>query len=250
LSRFLRGFLLFSLFLAVLAAIPGPAAAEADISITGYRTEDGSFYPTEDGGTIPVGAQLQIRVWVDLYACDPVTVDWGDGVEQSVNYGGTFALTWPHTYNEAGTYLIQATDACASSWSTATINVGLGGFAIFDPANELFIPTLLAVVLGIAALAQTGAKPRATAGGTKPALFPRGTWTPGVPPSMAAHRVSYRDIPIGAPLQPDPRIGMVPGEATDVFQEMHCKCGGRLGYVAGGWFCLNAQCPKIQTPAT
>jgi hypothetical protein len=248
-TRPLRGLLLAALLLGILAAIPGPAAAEADISITGYRTDDGSFYPTEDGGTIPVGAQLQIRVWVDLYACDPVTVDWGDGTEQSVNYGGAFALTWPHTYSVEGTYVIQAADACASSWSSATINVGSGGFAIFDPANDLFIPTILAIVFGIAALAQTGAKPRMAPGGTKPTLIPRGTWTPGVPPSMAAHHVSYRDVPIGSPRQPDPRIAVVPGEATDVLQEMHCTCGGTLGYVAGGWFCLNLQCPKIQNPA-
>ncbi len=62
-------------------------------------------------------------------------------------------------------------------------------------------------------------------------------------PSMSTHVVSYRDIPIGAPRQPDPRIAMRSGEPTDVFTDPHCTCGGKLGYVADGWLCMNPACP-------
>ena len=66
-------------------------------------------------------------------------------------------------------------------------------------------------------------------------------------PSMVANLVSYSDIPTGAPRQDDPRIKMDPGKATDLNQLVACPtCGGRLGYVAGGWFCLNPACPLRQ----
>jgi hypothetical protein len=63
------------------------------------------------------------------------------------------------------------------------------------------------------------------------------------PPSMVANLVSFSDIPPGAPRQDDPRLKMEPGKATDLNQLVTCPtCGGHLGYVAGGWFCLNPAC--------
>jgi hypothetical protein len=67
-------------------------------------------------------------------------------------------------------------------------------------------------------------------------------------PSMVANLVLYQAIPTGAPQQADPRIQMKTGKPTDLNQLMTCMCGGRLGYVAGGWFCLNPACPLRQTP--
>ncbi len=28
-----------------------------------------------------------------------------------------------------------------------------------------------------------------------------------------------------------------------MFTDPHCTCGGKLGYVADGWLCMNPACP-------
>ena len=237
---------LLAAVLAALVAAPA-ASASADVSIQGYDS-GGGFVPVGDGGSIPVGASLQIRVWVDLYACDPVTVRWGDGTQSSQSFGGSFAKTFTHTYDTAGTYTITATEPCGGGGNAGTINVGGGGFAIFEPSSELFVPTILGLIFGLMALAMAFGGPRVPPvkpvdPNAAPLPRPRPRLIPGVLPSMVQHIVSWREIPIGAQRLPDPRIPMVPGEPTDVLQQMHCpKCGGQLGYVAAGWFCLNPQC--------
>src|SRR3990172_1582040 len=151
-----------TLLVAVLAALllaSGPARASADVSIRGYDA-GGGFVPVGNGGSIPVGASLEIRVWVDLYACDPVTVRWGDGTTSTHSYGGSFAQTWTHTYDTAGTYTITASEACGGSGNTGTINVGGGGSAIFDPSSEMFVPTILGMIFGLMAIAMAFGGPR------------------------------------------------------------------------------------------
>ena len=246
-------------FLALLLLVASPAVADVDISMVGYRTPDGSFQPTEDGGTIPLGSTLNIRVWADLYSCDPVTVDWDDGTVESISYGGTFAVNWYHTYNATGTYRILATDACSSVWNVAWITVGGVGLAIFDPSSDYFVPTLFGLGTGLAAVGSAIARPRGLQGpGVAQGAPPgdvhqptepraRSRLRPGALPSMAMNLVSYRDIPIGAPRQnPDPRIPIIPGQQTDLLTGVTGTCGHPLGYVAGGWFCLDPACPLIQ----
>lgn len=247
------GILLAALFVA------SPADAATDISVQGYRT-GGGFSPTGDGGTIPSGAELDIRVWSDLYSCDPVTVDWGDGTVETLSYGGSFARTWLHTYAADGTYVIESSDPCGGVGDIATITVGGLGFGIFDPTGDLFLPTFLGFVLGIMALGLAlgkAAVPKARRPGL---LGPPAQAAPvprpparrrleGIPASMVAHLVSLRDIPIGAPRQPQPRIEMVFGTPTDVGQRVTCTCGGRMGFTAAGWFCLDQGCPqRVPTP--
>ena len=216
---------------------------------------------------MPVGSTLQISVFTSDQ-CDPVTVLWGDGASESKVYGGSFAESWQHTYNSTGTYTISASD-CGGQGQTRTVNVqsaGLfgGGGGFFDPSNPLFFATIFGIILGLVGLALAAANPRMTVPAPKFQPFPIGyssqitptQFLPGpvpqlqapatvldTPADMIQHLVSYRDIPLGAPIQPDPRLKMVPGQTTDISQLMKCQCGGQLGYVAGGWFCLNPACP-------
>ncbi len=248
-------------FLAVLAfailMAAGRAEASADVILEGYKVNGGSFTPVSDGDTIPLGAQLEIRVFVDLYSCDPVTLNWGDGTVQTATYGGSFAEAWYHTYGAAGSYTIQATEPCGGTGKIKTINVGGagGGFAIFNPSGDYFMPSFLGVILGLATLGQAlggaqlpRANPAAAPGpGSQAAPWNRKRLQPGIPASMISHLVSYRDIPIGAERLPEPRIQMVAGQPTDVFQQVACdECHGKLGWVAGGWFCLDPACPHNQ----
>ncbi len=237
--------LLAALLLLPMAA--GLAAAAPSVSPQGY-TSGGSFTPVSDGGNVPVGAQLKVRVWGDLYHCDPMRVTWGDGNSSTVNYGGSFAKDFTHAYSTPGTYRITATDCSGSD--TATIHVGLGGgLGLLDPDGVAFIPGIIGLVLGLIGLGLALGRPpglarlRAQApapGG--PAARPR--LRPGCPPSMAEHLGSLWDIPPGAARQ-QPWIEIVPGEPTDVLQKMTCRAGhgGTLRYTALGWYCLDQNCP-------
>jgi len=247
--RGLRAFVLLAAVLPLLLAAP-PARAAADVSIYGY-TVGGSWTPVENGGTIPVGATLEVHVWVDLYSCDPVTVHWGDGATETRSFG-SFMESFEHTYAAAGTYTISASDGCGAG-NTGVIHVGGGGgLGMLDPSSDTFMPTLFGLLLAIMGviLAFGGPKLPTAAPPSPPApnpARPRRPFVPGVLPSMAMHLVWHSDIPPGAPVQPDPRIPMVPGQQTDVLQRMRCpSCGGNMGYVAEGWFCLNPQCPLIR----
>ena len=82
-----------------------PANAYADISIQGYRGSSGSFTAVSDGGTIPSGAQLDVKVWIDS-AYGSIYIDWGDGTSDPVT-GTSWAVTKYHTYSKDGTYTIK-----------------------------------------------------------------------------------------------------------------------------------------------
>lgn len=204
---------------------------------------------------MPVGSTLRISVFTDLYSCDPVTVYWGDGAVETRTYGGNLVQSWEHMYNATGTYTIRATEPCGDGGATRTVIVANGGLAIFDPSSALFFPTLFGLFLGLGALGMALGKPR-----VNPKVSPSASLDPnalrgppspvpptpfGTPPSFAANLVSYRDIPPGAPRQPDPRLPMKEGEPTNLDQPLSCPACkvGRLGFVAGGWFCLNPNCP-------
>lgn len=239
--------------LAVVLAASAPAKASADVNLYGYRTDGGGFTPLSDGGSMPLGATLEVHAWADLYACDPITVYWEDGTHDTMTFGGSFAKTFTHVYAAEGTYTIYALDCQSVGGNTATVTVGGLGGNVFDPSSAMFLPTFFGLILGLMALGMALGTPRAvgpgkgaSAGATSQVWRPTKHLLPGIPGSMATHVVSYRDIPVGAPRQPDPRIPMKPGEPTDVFADPPCVCGGKLGYVAGGWFCLNPACPMRQ----
>ncbi len=240
-----------------------PTRAWADVTVSGYRTSDGSFTPVSSGDTIPLGVTLEIHVFISIYGCDPVIVFWGDGTTSTVPPGGALAVTMSHQYKSEGTYTIKATEACQSSQgSIKTITVGnAGGLAVFDPSGPFLFPSIMGLVLGLGALGSALGGPKLPPGGP-PAQVPaprprpeRPRLRPGIPASMVAHLVYLRDVPVGAPRQdvpwPEnvPRIQMVPGQPTDVFQQVSCDCGGKMGFVAGGWFCLNPKCPHISQAA-
>ena len=236
--------------LAGLMALSVPVQASADVNMYGY-TSGGSFTPLDNGGSMPLGATVEVHVWADLYACDPVRVYWGDGTSDSMNFGGSFSETFTHTYSAEGTYTIYALDCANTGGNTATINVGGMGGNLFDPSSAMFVPTSLGLIFGLIALALALGPPR-TAGLATPAGAGTPTsswWHPErfrsfAAPSMSTHSVSYRDIPIGAPQQEPEWIPMKPGEPTDISQTPGCHaCHGPLGWVAGGWFCLNPGCP-------
>ncbi len=252
LHRFPEAAFLLALLATLLLLAAPTARASADVSIQGYRM-GGGFTPIGDGGSMPLGASLEIRVWVDLYACDPVSVNWGDGVIQTRSYGGSFAQTWTHTYNRTGTFTIQAGEPCGGTGTRETVTVG-GAGNLLDPSNPMFVPTAVGAIGGLGALglaaggARIPAKPPAAppGGPPQPRPVPRPRLQSGIPADWLLHHVSYRDIPVGAPRQPPPRIQMRPGEPTNLSQRMHCACGGDLGWVAGGWFCLSPACPLRQ----
>ncbi len=241
-----------------------PTRAWADVTISGYLTSDGSFTPASSGDTIPLGVTLEIHVFISLYGCDPVIVFWGDGTTDTVPPGGALAVTMHHQYKSAGTYTIKATEACQSSQgSIKSIRVGsAGGLAVFDPSGPIFFPSIMGLFLGLGGLGAALGGPKLPPGGPAAATVQvppprpsRPRLKPGIPASMVAHLVSLRDVPVGAPRQdvpwPDnvPRIQMVPGQPTDVFQQVSCDCGGKMGFVAGGWFCLDPKCPHITQAA-
>jgi len=254
----LRHGLIAALALAFLVSLPPPAAA-VSLNVQGY-TSGGSFTFADSSTPIPVGATLKIRVWVDLMSCDPVTVDWGDGspIEQR-NYGGSFAGDWTHAYAAEGAYVITATEALCPGTNVDTLTVTVGS-GLLDPSGPLFMPAVVAVVLGIVGVGLANGKvppaggPRRRIGGPGaggppvPPPRPRLRLLEGIPASMVAHLVSLRDIPMRArlqfPVMRPPRIGIVPGQPTDLWEDVPCQHGcGKLGYTVAGWFCRNPTCP-------
>ena len=250
-ARLAFGYLVIATLLAILVFAARPAAASADVALNTYLTPDGNRYFIEDGGTMPPGSTLRITVFADLFSCDPVTVNWGDGTTESRTYGGSLAQSWEHMYNATGPYTISATEPCGSGGNVRTINVGSGGLAIFNPSGALFLPTVLGLIFGFIAvgLALGKVKPAPANVAAAPPAVPR--LVPinplGTPYSMVANLVSFRDIPVGAPRQEDPRQQFTPGEPTDVTRPPPCPtCRGPMGFAAGGWFCLNPNCPLRQ----
>ena len=70
------------------------------ITIESYTV--GGITTYYSGGSIPVGATIDFRVWVDLYNIDPVKIAYGDGTSDSVDFGGSFSYDFYHAYDKAG----------------------------------------------------------------------------------------------------------------------------------------------------
>ena len=99
--------------LAVLLLISSvPVKAQQDssgfpsITVESY-TYGGVMYEYA-GGSIPVGATIDFRVWVDLYNVDPVKIGYGDGTSDSYSFDGAFTHDFYHAYQTAGTYGVVA----------------------------------------------------------------------------------------------------------------------------------------------
>lgn len=76
------------------------------ITIESYTVGvDTTYYST---GSIPVGALIEFRVWVDLYNIDPVKIAYADGTSDSANFDGSFSHDFYHSYDKAGVYAPEA----------------------------------------------------------------------------------------------------------------------------------------------
>src|SRR2546422_9604479 len=145
-----------------------PAHASADVALNTYTAPDGSKQFISDGGTMPIGSTLEIGVFVSLDSCDPVTVSWGDGASGTMNYGGSLARNWQHTYNSPGTFTIRASEPCGSGTSqTRTVNVGSsgglfggGGLGPFDPSGSQFVPSIFGLIFGLICVGLALGNPR------------------------------------------------------------------------------------------
>ena len=160
----------------------------------------------------------------------------------------------PYSFKARLTSFAFSNEPCGSGGNVRTINVGSGGLAIFNPSGALFLPTVLGLIFGLIAvgLALGKVKPAPAKLAAPPPAVPRLVpMNPlGTPYSMVANLVSFRDIPVGAPRQEDPRQQFTPGEPTDVTRPPPCPtCRGPMGFAAGGWFCLNPNCPLRQHEA-
>ena len=241
------------------------ASAAVDISIQGYYS-GGSWTPNDGTYPIPVGAELEVRIWDDFYACADAVVDWGDGSPPSTSGSGSgFAQTYSHVYSAAGTYTITATQALCPGTSADQRVIEVGGMGNFlDPSSPMFLFMIFALILAIVALVLANARitpprprPGARPQGAPQQNMPRPTPVPrlgysGIDANMTHHLVRLREVPPGAPVQYDPlgppNVPMQFGKPTDIDQHVNCHaCGSKLGYTVEGWFCMNPQCPLIGT---
>ncbi|MCI4360376.1 MAG: hypothetical protein L3J91_01595, partial [Thermoplasmata archaeon] len=265
-------------------------------------TQDGSGFPSitfesytiggqttqlgcggSDCPTIPTGATVDIRVWVDLYMCDPVTIYYGaqGAGSTTTNFNGAFSEDFQHTYSYPGTYPVEAvasdcnggyySDAVPLAVANSTGNgFGLGG-GLPGLNGPLVVPALLAMLLGLIALiaaltvglvgpgsgAALGAARVTKVGpGGLPVVAPGGAPKPfdpphltGIPYSTSLHVASLMDIPVGAERIDPGRIPFRPGTPTDIWQAPSCPVAGcgDLVYTSAGWFSPSPTCP-LRTP--
>ena len=125
---------LFLLLTMVIAFTAMPVKASQDssgfpsITIESYTV--GGVTTQYSGGSIPVGATIDFRVWVDLYNIDPVKIGYGDGASDSVDFGGSFSYDFYHAYDTAGTYVAEAfmpTDSGTFTGYSQPITIGESG---------------------------------------------------------------------------------------------------------------------------
>lgn len=247
LSRSFAGAALLAIL--VLLTLSGMAAAAPSISVHGYVPPGGSYTPVAEGGTIPTGSTLRLRIYIDLSSCGSVRVGWGDGTPaETRDYGGALVQDWPHVFNKEGTYGIVATDCGGSDGATITVENAtalLGGGTLglgpLDPDGAVFVPTIIGLVLGLVGLALANARVPAVptpAGGA--------SWHKHLKPlpvGASQSVVSLRDIPLGAVRLDWPENPRELGKPTDPFYKPVCKrCAMPLGYTVAGWFCLNPAC--------
>ena len=121
-------FLLFAI-VAPFTAIPVKASQDSSgfpsITIESYTVGGVTTYYS--GGSIPVGAVIDFRVWVDLYNIDPVRIGYGDGTSDSYSFGGSFSHDFYHAYDEANTYVAEAfmpTDSGTFTGYSPPITIG------------------------------------------------------------------------------------------------------------------------------
>jgi hypothetical protein len=102
-------FLLFMMTAASAApsVVAGPdSSGFPSITVESYTANGVTTYYT--GGSIPVGAVIQFRVWVDLYNVDPVRIAYADGSSDSYSFDGAFSHDFYHAYAKAGVYVPEA----------------------------------------------------------------------------------------------------------------------------------------------
>jgi hypothetical protein len=276
-------FLVVSGLILVFSAAPTRAQQDASgfpsIIFESY-TYGGQTTQLGCGGTdcpaILTGATVDIRVIVDLFSCDPVTIYFGGqgAGSQTVNFGGSFAMDFQHTYTAAGVYPVEAImPTCPGSFSyTAPLSIGgsgspAGGYGSFfgSPVNSgLVYPAIVGFWLGLIALIMAASAgsvgPAAGVGarGSKLSGPPHPTGKPyipftqphleGLPYLESTHVGSLSDIPPGAQRIDPGRIPFNPGTPTDIGQAPQCPAGcGDLIYTSAGWFSPNPSCPLRNT---
>ena len=231
-----------------------PANAYADISIQGYRGSSGSFTAVSDGGTIPSGAQLDVKVWIDS-AYGSIYIDWGDGTSDPVT-GTSWAVTKYHTYSKDGTYTIKAIDGSGQQGDIQTIKVGgtedTGGGSGFSPdfSGIIIVISIITLVASLAAIGTMLESLKVISTDTSttnrpPTRKPKKMLKTTISHSMAQYLVTYDKIPIGAPVQ-NPELAVEMGRPTDIHEQPTCRgCRGPLGYHMNGWFCLSPNCSLL-----
>ena len=107
---FLTSLFLLLTMVAAFTAMPVKASQDSSgfpsITIESYTVGGVTTYYS--GGSIPVGATIDFRVWVDLYNIDPVKIAYADGASDSVDFGGSFSHDFYHAYDTAGVYVPEA----------------------------------------------------------------------------------------------------------------------------------------------
>jgi hypothetical protein len=284
--------LVVSLSFAAVVVTASPARAQQDSSgfpsITfEYYTYGGQQYELGCGGSdcpaIPTGATVDIRVWVDIYNCDPVTIYFGaqGAGSETVYYDGAFSMDFQHLYSEAGIYPVKAVmPTCPGSYDdVAPLTIGGSGssaggglFGFSGPYDDsglypIAVPALLFALIALAIAASASSVGTAGAAGTAqgggrvgkrgapPPPVPDSGYIPftqphldGMPFMESTNWASLLDIPPGARRIDPGRIPFVPGTPTDIGQAPMCPDGcGPLVYTVAGWFCPNPQCPEINT---
>lgn len=141
----------------------GAASAAPTVNIVAYVTANGEYLPVEEGGTIPPGSTLKLRVYVEFNSCGEVRVGWGDGTpSETKNYGGAFVMNWEHVFNREGDFGIVATDCTGSDGASIKVGSGgIGGLGPLSPSSPLFVPSVLGLFFGLLGLqmaASSGAK--------------------------------------------------------------------------------------------
>ena len=77
------------------------------ITVESYTINGETTYYSS-GSSIPVGAVIDFRVWVDMYNTDPVKLAYGDGTADTYSFNGAFSHDFYHSYSKAAVYAPEA----------------------------------------------------------------------------------------------------------------------------------------------
>lgn len=156
---FLVSLFLLSALAAAFTAMSVKASQDSSgfpsITIESYTLGGGTTYYS--GGSIPVGAIIDFRVWVDLYNNDPVRIAYADGKSDSYSFGGSFAHDFYHAYDKVGVYVPEAYMATDSGIFTGfpsnPITIGESGTSSYNGVPTITgIGPLDALVNGVVIL--------------------------------------------------------------------------------------------------